>query len=306
MAEDRTGLLTGAAAYLIWGTFPLYFPLLDPAGSVEILAHRVVWSLVVVAAILGARRQWQFLGRLRRAPGQLAALALAAVAISVNWLTYIIGVTSGHVVETSLGYFLNPLVTVMLGVVVLRERLRPAQWVAIGIGALAVLVLAVDYGRPPWIAIILGFSFGTYGLLKKRAQVAPTESLFAETAVLALPALIVIAVLTGRGESTFVTDGVWHLLLLVSAGLVTAIPLLLFGMSARRIPLSTLGLLQYIAPVLQFLIGWGLLGESMPAARWIGFGLVWVALAIFTTDAVGTSRRRTSALRRSARATVAA
>lgn len=305
MAEDRRGLAFGAAAYLIWGTFPLYFPLLAPAGSIEILAHRILWSLVIVTGILAARRQWTFLRRLRAAPAQFASLSLAAVAITVNWLTYIIGVTSGHVVETSLGYFLNPLVTVMLGVVVLRERLRRWQWVALGIGTVAVLVIAVDYGRPPWIAVILALSFGTYGLLKKQARVAPAESLFTETAVLALPAAIAVAVLVSRGDSTFASHGVGHSLLLASAGLVTAIPLLMFGAAARRVPLSTIGLLQYIAPVLQFLIGWGIRGENMPAARWMGFGLVWVALAVFTLDAVDNGRRN-QALRRSAAATAAA
>lgn len=306
MGEDRRGLLQGVAAYLLWGAFPLYFPLLDPAGSVEVLLHRVLWSLVVVTGILAVRGQWQFLSQLRRAPSQVGFLSLAAVAISINWLTYIIAVTSGHVVEAALGYFLNPLVTVMLGVLVLRERLRPAQWTALGIGVVAVMVLAIDVGHPPWIAVLLAFSFGLYGLLKKQARVGPTESLFAETAVLLLPALIAVAVLTSRGEATFTGHGAGHMLLLMSTGVVTAIPLLLFGASAHRVPLSTMGLLQYLTPILQFIIGWGILGESIPAARWFGFALVWIALVVFTVDALGSGRRRAQQLRRATEAAAAA
>ena len=298
MSEERRGLLLGVVAYALWGLFPLYFPLLAPASPVEILAHRVVWSLLVVGVVLVVRAEWGFVARLRASPRQVAALALAAVAIAANWGTYIYGVTSHQVVETSLGYFINPLVTVLLGVFVLRERLRRAQWWALGVGTVAVLILAVDYGRVPWIALILAFSFGLYGLLKKQAKVVATESLAVETLVLFVPALVVLAVLSARGTASVATEGPGHALLLATTGVVTAVPLLCFGGAARRVPLSTIGLLQYLAPVLQFLIGVVVLHEPMPAARLAGFALVWIALMVFTVDALRNGRRQ-SALRRS-------
>lgn len=298
MPDERRGLLLGVAAYSLWGLFPLYFRVLKPAGSLEILAGRVLWSLVVVGLVLAVRAQWSFVRQVRRSPGQLAALSLAAVAIAINWGTYIYGVNSGRVVETSLGYFMNPLVTVLLGVFVLHERLRRAQWWALGVGAVAVVILAVDYGRPPWIALVLAFSFGLYGLLKKQAKVASVESLAVETAVLALPALVLLAVLASRGDSTFTTEGTQHSLLLVSTGIVTVIPLLMFGGAARRLPLSTIGLLQYLAPTLQFLLGVLVFREDMPAVRYVGFALVWLALVIFSSDALRNSRRQAQ-LRRS-------
>ena len=298
MPDERRGLLLGVAAYTLWGLFPLYFRALAPAGALEILASRVVWSLLVVGLVLAVRAQWSFVTQVRRSRSQLATLSLAAVAIAINWGTYIYGVNSGRVVETSLGYFMNPLVTVLLGVFVLHERLRRAQWWALGVGAGAVVILAVDYGRPPWIALVLAFSFGLYGLLKKQAKVASVESLAVETAVLALPALVLLGVLASRGDSTFTTEGAHHSLLLVSTGIVTVIPLLMFGGAARRLPLSTIGLLQYLAPTLQFLLGVLVFREDMPAVRYLGFALVWVALAIFTSDALRNSRRQAQ-LRRS-------
>jgi chloramphenicol-sensitive protein RarD len=289
--EQRAGLAYGIAAYGMWGVFPLYFPLLEPAGALEILAHRMVWSLVVVAGLLLALRRWQWIPDLVRQPKRLGLLALAATVISVNWGVYIWGVNSGHVVETSLGYFINPLVTIALGVVVLRERLRPAQWAAVGIGLLAVIVLTVGYGRPPWISLILAFSFGTYGFVKKKVNMGGLESLAAETSLQFLPALVVLAVLAARGESTFTTHGPGHAALLAAAGLITAVPLVSFGAAAIRIPLSTIGLLQYLAPVFQFLLGLFWFGEQMPPARWAGFALVWAALALLTWDALRTAHR---------------
>ncbi len=260
--------------------------MLEPAGAVEILAHRIVWSLLVVLAVLTATRSWSWVRPLLRDRTTLRRMSLAAALIAANWVIYIWGVNSGHVVETSLGYFVTPIVMVLLGVVVLHERLRRVQWAAIALGALAVVVLTVDYGRPPWIALGLAASFGTYGLLKKRvgATVGAVQSLTVETAVLVLPALGYLMVLEARGTGHFGHVGAGHELLLASTGVVTAIPLLLFASSARRVPLSVLGLLQYIAPVLQLLTGVLLYDEPMPPSRLAGFALVWVALAVLSVD----------------------
>lgn len=293
-ADLRRGTLFGAAAYLLWGVFPLYFPLLEPAGAVEILLHRVVWSLLVCAVVLSLLRGWREVGRVLRHRRQLAGLGAAAVFIAANWGVYIYGVNSGQVVETSLGYFINPIVTVMLGVLVLRERLRAAQWVAVAIGTVAVLVLAVDYGRPPWIALVLAFSFGTYGLIKNRVGrgVGALTSLSVETALLAPVALVGLVVLQARGSGTFMDDAPSHPLLLALTGVITAVPLLFFAAAARRVPLTTIGLLQYLAPVLQFAIGVLVVGEAMPPSRWFGFALVWLALVVLTADSLRTVRSR--------------
>ena len=282
MTTQRRGILLGAAAYLLWGLFPLYFPLLVPAGAGEILAHRIIWSLVmVVAALLAMRRLpglWHIPGRAR------VLLAVAAVCLSVNWLTYVYGVLSNQVVEASLGYFINPLVTVALGVAVLHERLTRLQAVAIGLAAVAVGVLTFSYGSVPWIALILALSFASYGLLKKKADAPAFDSLGFETAVLMIPAVGYVLWLSASGAATFATQGWLHASLLVGLGLVTALPLLLFGAAATSIPLITLGLLQYITPILQFLIGVLVFAEPMPAVRWLGFVLVWCALLIFSAD----------------------
>lgn len=294
MTRSRSGFLFGLAGYSLWGVFPLYFPLLEPGGAVEILAHRVLWSAVTMALVtVLLRRTGQFraIWRDRRVALLLAG---AAVAISINWGGFIFGVNSGRVVETSLGYFINPLVTMLMGVIFLSERMRAAQWVALGIGAVAVGVLTWDYGRPPWIAITLALSFGTYGLLKKRANVGAVESLTFETMMVGPLAAGYLGWLAIAGTGHFATEGAGHVLLLLSTGIVTAIPLLCFGAAATRIPLTVLGPLQYVTPTLQFCIGVLVVGEPMPPSRWIGFGLVWSALAIFTVSAV---RGRRSELR---------
>jgi chloramphenicol-sensitive protein RarD len=282
--ESRRGLLFGLGAYGIWGAFPLYFPLLEPGGAVEILAHRIVWSALVMAVLVVVLRRRAALRGLLRDRRTTLLLVLAAATITSNWGTYIYGVNSERVVETSLGYFINPLVTVLMGVVILGERLRGVQWAALGIGFVAVAVLTWDYGRPPWIALVLAFSFGTYGLAKKTAGVGAIESLAFETAVIAPFALAFLAWLGTTGDAHFTSEGVGHVLLLMSAGVVTAIPLLLFGGAATRITMTSLGLLQYLAPVLQFALGITLLGEQMPPGRWIGFALVWLALSVFTWE----------------------
>ncbi|HSK54168.1 MAG TPA: EamA family transporter RarD [Jiangellales bacterium] len=290
MSTTRRGALYGVAAYGLWGLFPLYWPLLEPAGAVEILAHRIVWSLVVVVALLALGGRVAALRRLGRRAYVL--LSLAAVVITVNWGTYIWGVNNEHVVETSLGYFVNPLVTVLMGVVVLHERLRPAQWGAVALATVAVVVLTLDYGRPPWIALALAFSFATYGLLKKKAGVGAAESLAVETGVLVLPAAAFLVWLGSRGAGTFGTEGLGHAVLLAGAGLVTAVPLLFFSAAATRVPLTTLGLLQYLAPTFQFAIGVFLYGEPLPPVRLVGFVLVWAALAVFTVEALEHRRRQ--------------
>jgi chloramphenicol-sensitive protein RarD len=296
MSQLRRGYLFGIAAYTCWGLFPLYWKLLRPATAVEILAHRVIWSLVVVLGIVAVTNGWRSLVRLGRAPAKLALIALAALVIAINWGTYIYGVNANRVVETSLGYFINPLVTVALGVLVLRERLRPAQWAALAVGAGAVGVLTIDYGHVPYLALTLALSFGLYGLIKKRLAVPAVDGLLVESAVLALPALAYLGVLTGQGESTFGHVSAGHTALLVLAGGVTAIPLLLFAGAANRIPLSAIGLLQYLAPILQLACGVLVYSEPMPPVRLVGFALVWLALAVFTWDGVRYARNRSRSL----------
>lgn len=289
--EQRAGLLSGFAAYGMWGIVPLYWPLLKPAGAVEILAHRMVWSLGVVAVLLLVLRRWSWIGPLLRQPRKLGMLGIAATTITVNWGLYIWAVNSGHVVEASLGYFINPLVTIAMGVLLLGERLRPAQWAAVATGVAAVLVLAIGYGKPPWISLILAFSFATYGLVKKKVDMGGLESLTVETAVLFLPALGYLIWLGTQGTSTLTSEGFGHTALLASTGVVTAVPLILFGAAAIRIPLSTIGLLQYMTPIAQFLLGVVYFHEEMPPERWAGFALVWAALAVLTWDALRTARR---------------
>ncbi|MEO5664142.1 MAG: EamA family transporter RarD [Nocardioides sp.] len=290
MPDTRKGLIFGAAAYALWGLFPLYWPLLEPAGAVEILAHRIAWSALTMAILVVALRRTAAVGAVLKNRRQLTLLSLAAVVISFNWATYIYGVSNERVVEAALGYFINPLVTVMMGVLILGEQLRRLQWIALGIAAVAVVVLTIDYGRPPWVALILAFSFGSYGLAKKQANVRPVESLTIETLVLAPIALAYIVFLAATGASNFGSHGTGHALLFTTTGIVTAIPLILFGAAAIRVPLVALGLLQYLAPIIQFALGVLLFHEDMPAGRWIGFGLVWVALVIFTVETINHRR----------------
>jgi chloramphenicol-sensitive protein RarD len=288
--ERRTGIAAGLAAYAMWGLFPLYFPLLEPAGGIEIVAHRVLWSLLFIAALLTALRRWALVRAVLSDRRAVLVLAGAAVLIAGNWSVFVYGVNSGHVVETSLGYFINPLVSVVLGVVVFAERLRALQWVAVGTAAVAVVVLTLDYGRPPWIALALALTFGGYGLMKKLVRVEAAPGLFVETALVAVPAAVFLAVLQVRGTGAFTTHGAGHALLLVSSGVATAVPLLLFAAATRRVPLSTVGLLQYVTPLMQLAIGVFVYDEPMPPARLAGFAIVWVALAVFTADSLRAAR----------------
>ena len=288
--ETRRGLAYGAAAYLLWGLFPLYWPLLEPAGTIEILAQRMAWSLVVVLIILRLTGGLAGVRAVLADRRKLTLLVAAAVAVTVNWGTYIWGVNTHHVVETSLGYFINPLFTILLGVLVLGERLRRLQWVAVAIGAVAVVVIAVDYGRPPWIALVLATSFGLYGFFKKRASVGAVDSMAVETSVMFVPAAIALAVIGAQGHLEFGRHGAGNALLLAGTGVVTVIPLLFFAAATRRLPLSVLGLLQYLAPVLQFAVGVGIRHESTPAAELVGFALVWLALVLLTVDGLRAQR----------------
>ena len=290
--ELRRGTLLGAGAYALWGVLPLYWPLLEPTGALEVLAHRVLWSLLVVLLLVQLTRRSAQVRTLLHDRARLARLAVAAVAVAINWGTYIYGVSSDQVVETSLGYFVNPLVTVLLGVLVLGERLRRLQWVALGTAALGVVVLTVEGGRPPWLALVLAGSFALYGLIKKTVGVGAVEGLAVETAVLAPLAAGFLLVLALRSDATAGASEPGHLALLAGAGVVTALPLLLFAGAAARVPMVTLGLLQYLAPSLQFAIGVLLFDEPLSTGRLLGFALVWLALAVFSSDLVRAARRR--------------
>ena len=294
MSSERRGIVLGVAAYVMWGLFPIYWPLLEPGGALEVLAHRVVWSLVfVLALVIVAGRRARGIPYDSRS---LRLLCAAAVLIGVNWGVFIWAVNNDRVLEGSLGYFINPLVTVALGVLVLKERLRGLQWAAVGIAAIGVTILAVETGRPPWVALILASTFGTYGLVKRVVGVGALQGLTIEAAVLAPVALGYLLWLGAAGESTFTGHGADHVLLLISSGPVTAVPLLLFAGAAARVPLSQLGVLFYLNPTMQFLIGVFIKHEPLSAGRLAGFILVWVALAVFTTDSVTNHRRRQLAL----------
>jgi chloramphenicol-sensitive protein RarD len=303
VSEQRRGLLLGVAAYGLWGGFPLYWPHLEPAGALEILAHRVLWSMLTMGVLVVALRRTGQLRALFASRRTFLILAVAAFTITLNWAIYIYGVNNGKVVETSLGYFINPLVTVLMGVFILGERLRPLQWLAMGVAGTAVVVLTLDYGRLPWVALVLAFSFGTYGLAKKSADVGAVESLALETTLIAPFAAVYVGWLVATGSSNFASHGTGHALLLCSAGVVTAIPLICFGAAATRVSMVTLGLLQYLAPILQFALGVFYFHEDMPAGRLAGFALVWVALVVFTYEANAHRRRQ---LRLTAIATSAA
>ncbi|TFC20507.1 EamA family transporter RarD [Cryobacterium sp. MDB1-18-2] len=291
-AEPTSGLAFAISAYGLWGLLPLFFLLLHPTGPFEVVAWRVLFSLVFCLALITVTRGWPALLIVLRRPKTVWVMGLAGLLIFVNWQTYVFATLTGHVVEAALGYFMNPIVTVLLGVFVLHERLRRIQWIAVAISAAAVLVLTLGYGALPWISLVLALSFGFYGLIKKNVGpgVGALTGLTLETAWLmpiAVAELLIVGAVTGL---TFGTVSPWHTVGLVSTGVVTAVPLLFFAAAARRLPLSLLGLVQFVAPVLQFLVGVFILGEPMPPERWVGFGLVWVALVILTADMVVTGR----------------
>ncbi len=299
-AELRKGTIYGFLAYGIWGLFPLYFAALEPSGAFEILGHRILWTLAVCALVLLVRRDLGWIRPFVARPKLVGGITIAALLIATNWTIYVLAVLTGRTYEAALGYFLNPIVTVALGVVVLGERLRPLQWAAVAIGALASVYLAVAGGVLPWIALSLAFSFGLYGLTKKKvgASLEAMHSLAAETTVLAPVAVVVLGILVARGETTFLDAGTGHTTLLVLAGVVTAVPLLLFAAAARRLPLVTVGLIQFVTPVLQLLVGVLVLGEHVSARLWVGFGIVWLALVLLTIDSLRSTNAARSERRR--------
>lgn len=299
MPEQRRGFVYGLTAYLVWGLFPLYWKLLGNSGAIEVLSHRVLWSMVTIALLVVVLRKFGQVKALLREPRRRWPLIGAAVLISINWGTYIWGVHNDRIVETSLGYFITPLFTVLLGVLVLKEKLRGWQWTALAIAFLAVVGLTIENGRPPWVAIILTFSFGLYGLAKKQAGAGAIEGMAIETATVAPVALGAIVVLGLQGQSTVADHGAWYLIVVMLAGPITSIPLMLFGAASTRVSMTTLGLLNYITPSMQFALAVLLYHEAMSPMRWAGFGLVWFALALFTWDSM-MHRRRIQSLERTA------
>lgn len=273
-------MLTGVLAYTLWGFFPAFFPLLEPAGAVEILAHRIVWSLAVMVVVVAVLRGWSRLRAVDRA--SWARICGAAVFVSTNWGVYVYTVNSDRVTEAALGYTINPLVSVLLGVLLFRERLTRPQWLAVGLAVVAVGVLTAGYGHFPYLSVILALSFGMYGVFKKKLRVDPVTGMTGEVAVTTPVALAFLLWLSWTGVGTFTGHGAGHSVLLAVSGLVTVVPLLLFAVAAQRIPLATVGMLQYIVPVLQ--MAWGLLvvGERLDAVQWAGFALIWIAVIVFT------------------------
>lgn len=299
-AQERLGGIYAFGAYFLWGFMPLYFLLLAPIGPWEVVVWRILFSLVFCAILLTVTRTWPKLLAILRDRRLVFWTIIAGLLIYVNWQVFLIGILTGHIIEGSLGYFINPIVTVLLGVLVLHERLRPAQWAAIAIAVVAVVVIIVAYGTFPWIALTLAASFGAYGLVKKQIgpKVDAISGLTLESLWLTPIALVQLIVVANTTGLVFGTQGAGHTVLVTLAGVITAVPLLLFAAGARRAPLVVIGLLQFVAPIMQFLTGWWMLGEPMPLERWIGFGLVWVALIVLMVDSIASARgsRRASAV----------
>jgi chloramphenicol-sensitive protein RarD len=294
MVEDKAkvrslGLLFGVSAYTLWGLFPIYWPLLKPANPLEIVSHRAVWTLVFCFIILALTKTLKSTLALLKRPKIVAGLFLGSILISINWIIYIYAANTGHVIEASLGYFINPLVVIATGVIVLKEKMRPLQWTAVGIATIGVAVLTIDYGRLPWIALGLALSWGSYGLVKKQLGLGALEGLSIETLLSSGFYLGYLIWLGNSGEGHF-TYSLTLTLLLIGGGAVTAIPLLLFNGSTNRLPLTLVGLLQYITPTIQFCIGVWYYHEDMPAARWAGFLIIWVALMSLALDLIRSSR----------------
>jgi chloramphenicol-sensitive protein RarD len=288
-SERSLGLIFGLSAYILWGLFPLYWPLLKPASAYEIVAHRAVWTLLFCLVVLAFHKKLrQTISQLRNRR-TLFGLATTSALISINWIVYIWATNSGHVVEASLGYYINPLVIIAFGVLLLKEKMRKGQWVAVGIATTGVAVLTIDYGRLPWVAIALALSWGSYGVIKKVLGLGALEGLTIETMLALIPYAAFLLILEGKGEGQFGHH--WGLsLLLISAGAITAIPLLLFNGSTTRLPYTVIGLLQYITPTIQFSIGVWVRHEAMPTARWVGFIFIWLALIALAIDLVRSTR----------------
>jgi chloramphenicol-sensitive protein RarD len=285
------GIAYAALAFTWWGLFPLYFRLVAVVPPGQILAHRIVWCLVFVLAILGARRQWSWLPPLLRSPRVLLAFAASALLIAANWIIYIVAVQDGHVIDASLGYFINPLINVLIGTTLLRERLRPTQWAALSVAGGGVVWLTMLAGHPPWIALALAVTFAAYGLLRKTAALGALEGLTLETLLLAPLALAGLWMAARAGQPVFPANDMAGSLWLIGLGPITAVPLLLFAAGARRLTMTTLGLLQYIGPTVQFALGLWVFHEPFDTLRLVGFGLIWLALLIYTLDGWRWSRR---------------
>lgn len=274
---------------MLWGAFPLYWPLLEPASALEIVSHRAVWTMVFCIIILAITKSLRATRETMKRPKVVAKLFLTSILISINWLVYIWATNNGHVVEASLGYYINPLVMIGFGIIILKEKMRALQWIAVGIATFGVLVLTIDYGRLPWIALTLAISWGSYGFIKKQLGLGALEGLAIETLIASLPYLLYLIYIGNNGTGQF-GQGVGLTILLISAGAVTAIPLLLFNGSTTRLPLTVIGLLQYITPTIQFSIGVWVRHEDMPAARWVGFLIIWIALITLALDLVKSGR----------------
>ena len=285
------GVLYAALAFAWWGLFPLYFRVVTTVSATEILAHRIVWSMVFLVLVLALRRQWAWRARVVRQPKVLAAFAVSALLLAANWLTYLWAVNNGHLIDASLGYFINPLVNVLLGYTVLHERPRRAQWIALSLATLGVLWLTLAAGQLPWIALVLAASFGAYGLMRKVAVLGPLEGLALESMLLAPVALLALAFWAHQGSGSFPAPDALTNLWLIAFGPITAVPLLLFAAGARRLPLTTLGLLQYIGPTIQFAIGVWVFREPFTAIRLVGFGCIWLALLLYSADGWRSARR---------------
>ncbi len=280
------GILYGIGAYALWGVFPIYWKLLKSVPPLEIVGHRAVWSFVFVSVYVAATNAWGGFRPVRSKPKILLVYFATGTLLSGNWLIYVWAVNNGFIVESSLGYFINPLVNVLLGMIFLREKLRPWQWIAVGLAAVGVVYLTVSYGSLPWIALSLAFSFGFYGLIKKMAALESIPGFALETGFMFIPALGLLLFLEFSGRGAFGHQSALVTLLLALAGVATGLPLLWFGAAARRIHLSTLGFLQYIAPTFQFLIGVLIYGEDFSPDRLIGFCVIWGALLIFSVEGV--------------------
>jgi chloramphenicol-sensitive protein RarD len=285
------GSLYALGAYVIWGFFPIYFKLLHEAPAIQVVSHRIVWSFILLAILLSARKEWRTLRAAITGPKMLGIFMISSILLGMNWLIYIFGVQSGYIVETSLGYYINPLVSVLLGVVFLRERLRPLQWAPVILAALGVLYLTFDYGRVPWIAVGLALSFGLYGLAKKTSPLGSFYGLSLETGLLFIPCISYLLFIQSQSTGVFGHSSLLTNFLLIFTGPVTAVPLLLFGAAARKIDLTMLGLLQYIAPTMQFLIGVLLYHEPFTIANLIGFGIIWIALIVLWVEGYSQYRR---------------
>jgi chloramphenicol-sensitive protein RarD len=287
----KRGVWLGIGAYAIWGLFPLYWHWLYGVPALQIVAHRIVWSFAVLAVAVIATRQWRAFRSAALQARTIRIYGVAAVLLTINWLTYVWSVNAGYVIESSLGYFINPLLSVLLGVIILHERLRRTQWIAVGLAAAGVIYLTFAYGSLPWIALTLAFSFGMYGLVKKTAPLGALHGLTLETGVLFVPMLLYLILADANGQGAFLHTGAVATVLLIGAGPVTVIPLLMFASAVRRIPLSLAGILQYITPTLQFLIGVLIFGEAFTRTEFVGFGLVWLAVLVFTTENFVTWRK---------------